>query len=84
MYRKALRTRRESLMSEKEIHWCDKGGEGLLVFERGEFLILLNTAQHELSYSADGELLLASDSGVRLTGGQIYLPRASACWIKKN
>ncbi len=83
LYRKALRTRRESLMSEKEIHWCDKGGEGLLVFERGEFLILLNTAQHELSYSADGELLLASDSDVRLTGGQIYLPPASACWIKR-
>lgn len=83
LYRKALRTRRERLMSEKEIRWCDKGDEGLLVFERGEFLILLNTAQHELSYSADGELLLASDSDVRLTGGQIYLPPASACWIKR-
>ena len=81
LYRRALKVRREYCKSEREIVWHEQGNDGLLVFQRGDILVLLNTSDSEKSYTTSGELILSSSSGVTSDGVQIRLPKASACWV---
>lgn len=84
LYRKALKARRKFFSGEREIIWREKGEDGLLVFERGDYLILLNASDDQKSYNASGELLLASHSEVTADGKQVRLPKATACWVSKT
>jgi alpha-glucosidase len=81
LYRKALSIRRQLFKGDREILWREDGDDGLLVFERGALLVLLNTSSEEKSYLASGELLLSSHAGVTSDGKTIKLPKATACWV---
>jgi alpha-glucosidase len=81
LYRRALRARRQLFKGDREIIWREDGADGLLVFERGDVLVLLNASKDEKSYSASGELLLSSHSGITSDGKKIKLPNATACWV---
>jgi alpha-glucosidase len=81
LYRRALQARRQLLKTQSEIIWREDGDDGLLIFERGDMLVLLNTSQDEKSYAASGNLRLSSHSGVISDGKEIKLPPSSACWV---
>jgi len=83
LYRRALKVRREFFNGDREITWRENGHDGLLAFERGNMLVLLNTSEDEKIYTAPGKLILTSHSEVRTDGTQISLPKASACWVVK-
>ena len=81
LYRRALNARRRFFKDEKEITWRESGEDDLLVFERGDVLVLLNASKVEKSYPASSELLLKSHVGITSDGKTIKLPRATACWV---
>ena len=81
LYRRALRVRRELFKGDREIIWREDGADGLLVFQREDILVLLNTSKDEKSYSASGELLLSSHSGITSDSKKIKMPKATACWV---
>jgi alpha-glucosidase len=81
LYRRALRVRRQLFKGDRKIFWQEDGADGLLAFERGDVLVLLNTSQDEKYFSASGEFLLASHSGVTSDGKTIKLPASTACWV---
>jgi alpha-glucosidase len=84
LYRRALHTRRQLLNGVREIIWREDGVNGLLIFERGDTLILLNTSQDEVSYEVSGDLLLTSHSGVISDGTVVTLPQSTACWVVRS
>jgi alpha-glucosidase len=83
LYRHALQVRRDSLKNEREIFWRETGQDGLLVFERGDLLVLLNTSSEEKFYPVSGDLLLTSHSGVTADGNLVKLPKGTACWVSR-
>ena len=84
LYRHALRVRRQFFNGDKEITWRENGRDGLLVFERSNLMILLNTSDDEKTYIASGKLALSSHPEITSDGMQIILPKASACWVEKS
>ena len=81
LYRRALRARRQLFKGDREIIWREDSASGLLVFERGDILVLLNTSKDEQSYPASGELLLSSHPKVTSNGKTVTLPSLTACWV---
>jgi alpha-glucosidase len=84
LYRRALRARRQLFKGDSEISWHEDGADGLLIFERGSTLILLNTSQSEKSYAVSGDLILTSHSSVISDGQEITLPQSTACWVARS
>jgi alpha-glucosidase len=81
LYRRALKVRREYCKGEREIIWHERGDDGLLVFQRGNVLVLLNTSDGDKLYATSGELILTSHSEFTSDGVHIKVPKASACWV---
>jgi len=81
LYRRALQARRQLHKTQSEIIWREDGDDGLLIFERGDMLVFLNTSQDEKSYAVSGDLRLSSHSGVISDGKEITLPPSTACWV---
>jgi alpha-glucosidase len=83
LYRHALQARHQYIKDDREIFWRETGIEGVLVFERGDLLVLLNTSSEEKFYPVSGDLLLSSHSGVTSDGKIVKLPKATACWVSR-
>jgi alpha-glucosidase len=82
LFRRAIAARREVFTHESEITWANDLEKGLLAFNRGKYLVLLNTSDADINYSCDGDIVLKSDSEVELNQSILTLPPASACWVK--
>lgn len=84
LYRRALKARRQFFGESREILWREDGTNGLLIFEREDVVILLNTSHEEKEYTFSGRLILSSHSEVASDGQRIKLPQASACWVARS
>ena len=82
LYRKGIQLRKSALEFDKAIVWQETGADGLLVFQRGSTLVLLNTSKKSCSYEIAGEIILASTSVISIEDARVTLPSASACWVR--
>lgn len=82
LYRRGIQLRKSVLEFDKAIVWQEIGAHGLLVFQRGSTLVLLNTSTKLCSYGVTGEIVLASTSAISLENSRVTLPSASACWVR--
>lgn len=82
LYRRGIQLRKGALEFDKSIVWQETGASGLLVFQRGSTLVLLNTSTKSCSYEVAGEIILASTSTISIEDARVTLPSASACWVR--
>jgi alpha-glucosidase len=82
LYRRGIQLRKSALEFDKSIVWQETGARGLLVFQRGSTLVLLNTSTESCSYEVVGEIILASTSTISMQDARVTLPSASACWVR--
>lgn len=75
LYREALRLRREFGLGRGGLIWRDDVGDGVLAFENGGVLVIVNVDGDDVPLPTDRRLLLASQP---LDG---VLPANAACWL---
>lgn len=83
LYRKALSRRREIASVGDEIRWISRGENGILAFERRDYLFILNATDVEITREVRGHLLLASDPRISLGEASVTLAPRSSCWLLK-
>lgn len=84
-YRRALKLRKQlPNLGDGALVWADQDSENYLAFIRGDLFIAANTSgKHlEIQLPSEGELLIASDAGVVVSGYELVLPADSAVWLK--
>ena len=83
-YQEALRLRRGlKNLGDGSMTWIDQNSDQYLAFTRDDLVIATNTSAQAVTIDLPrpGKLLIASASGVELSGAKLTLPSDTAVWI---
>jgi alpha-glucosidase len=83
-YQEALRLRRGlKHLGDGSMTWIDQNSDQYLAFTRDDLVIATNTSAQAVTIDLPrpGKLLIASASGVELSGAKLTLPNDTAVWI---